>query len=43
MTTLVAICVSILLGVWAVQTLVFVLTYKTSLRAERSGPAEPLL
>lgn len=42
MTTLVA-CVSILLGVWVVQALAFVLTYKTSLRAERSGPVEPLL
>jgi hypothetical protein len=43
MSAFTAICVSILLGVWVVETVLFVLSYRTSARTEGSRPAERLL
>ena len=43
MNALTAICVSILLGVWVVETVLFVLSYRTSARGEDPQPVEPLL
>jgi hypothetical protein len=43
MTAFALICVSILLGVWVVETVLFVLSYRTSTRAEGTPPAKPLL
>jgi len=43
MSAFTAICVATLLGVWLVETVLFVLSYRTSARAEGSRPAEPLL
>ena len=37
------ICISVLLGVWVVETVLFVLSYRTSGRSEGSRRAEPLL
>jgi len=42
MTTLVAVCASVLVGVWVVETLLFVFSYRMSARTEASRSAEPL-
>ena len=44
MSAFTAICVAILLGVWVVETVLFVLSYvRSDSRGEGSRPAEPLL
>ena len=43
MNTFLAVCAAILLGVWIVETVLFVLSYRTSARDEGSQPAETSL
>ena len=43
MSAFTAICVAILLGVWLVETVLFVLSYRTSARADGPRPTDPLL
>ncbi len=41
MTTYVAVGIVILLGLWVLESVFFVLSYRTSARAEGSRPAKP--